>query len=163
MTAAVRQGDPALLDTDLARRLLAADIPARLAFVAPDGTPRVLPINFLWTGEEVVMAGFRPSAKTRALRARPAVALTIDTAGPPPEVLLVRGRAEITEVDGVVPEYETMMRRGMPADQADAYLGELRRRGTPMERIIVRPEWVGVLDFQTRFPAAMPDFLTEAP
>lgn len=155
----LRQGDLGLLDTDVAQRLLYADIPARLAYVAPDGTPRVLPINFLWTGDEIVMAGFKPSHKARALRANPAVAITIDTPSTPPEVLLVRGSAELTEVDGVVPEYETMMRRGMPADQADAYFGELHRRGTPMERIAVRPAWVGVVDFQDRFPAAMPSFL----
>jgi hypothetical protein len=28
-----------------------------------------------------------------------------------------------------------------------------------MERIAVRPSWVGVVDFQTRFPAAMPEWL----
>ena len=32
--AGLRQGDPALLDTELAQRLLAAPIPARMAFVA---------------------------------------------------------------------------------------------------------------------------------
>ncbi len=35
--AGLPQGDPALLDTELAQRLLAAPIPARLAFVALDG------------------------------------------------------------------------------------------------------------------------------
>jgi hypothetical protein len=28
-----------------------------------------------------------------------------------------------------------------------------------MERIAVRPDWVAVMDFQTRFPAAMPEWL----
>ena len=44
------QGDPALLDTDLAQELLHAPIPARLAFVWTDGTPRVVPTWFHWTG-----------------------------------------------------------------------------------------------------------------
>jgi hypothetical protein len=105
------------------------------------------------------MGGFAPSQKNRALRANPAVAITIDTPEPPPRVLLVRGTAAITEVDGVVPEYEVMMRRTMPAEAADANFGELRARGVRMERIAVRPSWAGVVDFQTRFPAAMPEFL----
>jgi hypothetical protein len=33
------QGDPRLLDTEVARRLLASTIPARLAYAATDGTP----------------------------------------------------------------------------------------------------------------------------
>jgi hypothetical protein len=159
MTTALRQGDLGLLDTDIARRRLATTSPLRLAYVALDGTPRVVPVLFHWTGEEIVMGGFAPSARGRALRANPAVAITIDTDEQPPEVLSVRGRAEVTEVTGVVPEYERYMRAGMPAEQADAYFAELRRRGTVMERIAVRPAWVGVVDFQTRFPAAMPEWL----
>jgi hypothetical protein len=159
MTTALAQGDLRLLETDVARDLLGEVITARLAYVALDGTPRVLPINYHWTGEEIVMGGFARSHKNRALRANPAVAITIDTAEPPPRVLLVRGRAEITEIDGVVPEYETVMRRTMPADAADAYFGELVRRGVRMERIAVRPQWAGVTDFQTRFPAGLPEWL----
>jgi hypothetical protein len=95
MTATIdlAQGDVRLLDTDLAQRLLAANLPARLAFTAADGTPRVLPINFWWNGSEVVMTGFATSKKARMLRARPEVAITIDTNAAPPEVLLIRGRA----------------------------------------------------------------------
>ncbi|HEY0450737.1 pyridoxamine 5'-phosphate oxidase family protein [Actinophytocola sp.] len=159
MTAALRQGDLRLLDTDVAQRLLREVITARLAYVARDGTPRVLPINFHWTGEEIVMGGFATSAKVRALRVDPAVALTIDTPEPPPRVLLIRGVAEVTEVDDVVPEYEAVMRRTMPAEAADAYFAELRRRDVRMERIAVRPAWVGVVDFQSRFPGAMPEWL----
>jgi hypothetical protein len=33
------------------------------------------------------------------------VAVTIDTDGFPPEVLSLRGQVEITEVDGIAPEY----------------------------------------------------------
>jgi hypothetical protein len=36
---ALKQGDLRLLDTDVARRLLASRIPARFAYVATDGTP----------------------------------------------------------------------------------------------------------------------------
>jgi hypothetical protein len=42
-TAAIPQGDARLLDSDVARRLPASTEPARLAYVAADATPRVLP------------------------------------------------------------------------------------------------------------------------
>jgi hypothetical protein len=153
------QGDVRLLGTDIARRRLAAHTPLRLAYVALDGTPRAVPVNFQWTGGEVVMGGYAPSARARALRVNPNVALTIDTDDQPPEVLLIRGRAEITEVAGVVPEYEQYMRVGMTEEQGDAFFADLRARRVVMERIAVRPTWVGVIDFQTRFPAAMPEWL----
>ncbi|MFI7677681.1 pyridoxamine 5'-phosphate oxidase family protein [Actinophytocola sp. NPDC049390] len=159
MTITLEQGDLRLLDTDIARRRLAAISPLRLAYTALDGTPRVLPVQFLWNGEEVVMGGFAPSARGRALRANPRVALTLDTDDQPPEVLLLRGDAQVTEVRGVVSEYETYMRAGMPAEAADAYFAELGAREVVMERIAVRPVWAAVMDFQTRFPAAMPEWL----
>jgi hypothetical protein len=155
----LEQGDLRLLETDVARRRLAALSPLRLAYVAQDGTPRVVPVLFHWTGEEVVMGGFAPSARGRALRANPRVALTIDTDEQPPEVLSLRGDAVVTEVADVVPEYETYMRAGMPAEAADAYFAELRSRTVLMERIAVRPDWAAVMDFRRRFPAAMPEWM----
>src|SRR2546423_15166285 len=98
------QGDLRLLDTETARELLASRELARLAYTAADGTPRVFPMLFHWTGEEIVFATFAGARKIAALRARPDVAITIDTAAAPPEVLLLRGRAEVTDVDGIVPE-----------------------------------------------------------
>lgn len=159
MTTSLEQGDIGLLDTDIAQRRLRATTPLRLAYVAPDGTPRVIPVLFHWNGEEIVMAGFAPSARSRALRANPAVALTVDTDEQPPEVLLIRGRAEVAEVRGLVPEYALYMRHSMPEAEADAYFAEIERRGTVMERITVRPTWVGVMDFRTRYPAAMPEWM----
>ncbi|MDQ0380737.1 pyridoxamine 5'-phosphate oxidase family protein [Amycolatopsis thermophila] len=151
MTPPLRQGDLALLDTDVARRLLASTELARLAYVATDGTPRVLPMLFHWNGHEVVMSTFAGTAKIAALRARPAVAITIDRAGPPPEVLLVRGNAVVTDVDGVVPEYAAAQHRYY-GEQGDAGVAELDRPGLKMARIAVRPEWAGTFDFQERFP-----------
>lgn len=156
MSSVLAQGDIALLATDVAQELLHTDISARLAYTASDGTPRVLPINHWWNGTELVMATFTGAAKVRALRRRPAVALTIDTAEERPHVLQIRGEAVITDVDGIVPEYELMMRRGMPSEEADAYFAGLRADGATMHRIAVTPTWVGVLDFETRFPGAAP-------
>ncbi|WP_291414316.1 hypothetical protein [Actinophytocola sp.] len=64
MTESLHQGDLGLLETDVARKLLTELITARIAYIALDGTPRVVPINFHWTGEEVVMGGFATSAKS---------------------------------------------------------------------------------------------------
>jgi hypothetical protein len=42
-TMALAQGDCRLLETDVARRLLSSTIPARVAYIATDGTFRILP------------------------------------------------------------------------------------------------------------------------
>jgi Pyridoxamine 5'-phosphate oxidase len=151
-TAALPQGDPGLLDSAVAQRLLGSRELARMAYVAADGTPRVLPMLFSWTGAEIVLSTFAGTHKIKALRQRPAVAITIDSAGPPPEVLLLRGHAEVTDVDGIVAEYLEAQRRYGGPEHAEAVRAEVDRPGTRMARIVVRPNWVGVLDFQTRFP-----------
>jgi hypothetical protein len=145
-------GDVRLLDTDIARRLLASTELARVAYVAADGTPRVFPIMFTWTGDELVFGTFPGSAKIAALRRRPAVAVTIDTAAMPPEVLLLRGDATVTMVEGVVPEYADAQYRYLGPEMGARNLAEIDRPGTRMARIGIRPAWVGVLDFMTRFP-----------
>ncbi|WP_327002571.1 pyridoxamine 5'-phosphate oxidase [Dactylosporangium sp. NBC_01737] len=104
-----------------------------------------------WTGTELVLSTFG-GAKVAALRARPAVAITIDAASTPPEVLLIRGPAEVTEVDGIVPEYILAHYRYAGSEQGAANIAAVDHPGTRMFRIAVRPTWVGVLDFQTRLP-----------
>ena len=156
----LEQGDLRLLEIDVAKRLLASTIPARYAYSAPDGTPRIVASWFVWTGDELVMPTFiaaphvrHPAYRVRALRAKPDVAVSIDTETSPPEVLIIRGRAEITEVDGVVPEYAEAAHRYLGSDRAAPYLAQIDQPGTRMARIAVRPAWVGVMDFQTRMPS----------
>jgi hypothetical protein len=161
-TMTLPQGDLRLLESDVARRLLDSTIPARVAYLARDGTPRVVPTWFHWTTEELVMPTFlaaphvrHAAARLAALRANPQVAVTIDTDSFPPEVLLVRGRVSLTEVDGVVPEYGLAARRYLGEEAAAAYLAQIDQPGTRMARIAVRPAWVGVVDFQRRSPSAL--------
>jgi Pyridoxamine 5'-phosphate oxidase len=154
-TRALPQGDLRLLESDVARRLLASTLPARLAYNWTDGTPRVVPIWFHWTGEELVMGTFAAAPKLAALRANPDVAISIDTDTYPPELLSVRGRATVTEVAGAVPEYALAARRYMSEEAAAAYIGQIDHPGTRMARIAVRPTWVGLIDFQTRLPSAI--------
>lgn len=149
------QGDPRLLTHPLAQQLLASTELARLAYIGPEGAPRVVPVGFVWNGAELVVSTFRQSPKVRALRLRPEVAVSIDRPGPPPEVLTIRGSVVLDDVDGVPVEYRQMQERYYGAAQADAIVGELERTGATMTRIGLRPGWVGVLDFQTRFPGAV--------
>lgn len=150
------QGDVKLLDTPLARRLLAASLVARLAYTSRDGTPRLIPVNFLWTGDELVVGAFAGTYKIRDLSARPDVAVCIDTADGLPEVLMLRGTVTLTEVAGVLPEYATIQRAGMGDEMGNAYLAAIDQPGLRMVRIGLRPSWVGVVDFQERFPARTP-------
>jgi hypothetical protein len=162
MTRAPAQGDPRLLESDVAQRLLASSIPARYAYTSSDGTPRIVSSWFHWTGAELVMPTFisaphvrHPAYRVRTLRTNPYVAVTIDTESFPPEVLSIRGKASITELDGIVPEYALAAHRYLGDEQATAYLAQIDHPATRMARIAVRPTWVGVLDFQTRLPSAL--------
>ena len=158
----LEQGDLRLLESDLAKRLLTSTIPARYAYVALDGTPRVVGSWFVWTGEELVLPTFisaphvsHAAYRLRALRANPEVAVMVDTETFPPEVLSIRGKADITESDGVAPEYAEAARRYLGSEEGTAYLTEIDHPGTRMARIAIRPTWAGLLDFETRLPSAL--------
>jgi nitroimidazol reductase NimA-like FMN-containing flavoprotein (pyridoxamine 5'-phosphate oxidase superfamily) len=90
-----------------ARELLASTSMARLAYLGTDGTPRVIPIGYFWTGEQVVVSTAATAPKVAALSARPDVALTIDTGDSPEQAraLSIRGRASVQIVDGLTEEY----------------------------------------------------------
>jgi hypothetical protein len=65
------------------------------------------------------------AGRLRALRANPAVAITIDTESCPPEVLFVGGKARIDAADGVDPDYASAARRYLGEPQAEAYLAQI--------------------------------------
>src|SRR5829696_8437265 len=137
--AAIPQGDLRLLQSEQAQALLAAAIPARVAYVAGDGLPRIVPTWFRWTGDELVMPTFvsaphvpRGARRLTALRARPDVAVSIDT------------------------DYADSVRRYMGEEMAAGYLEMIDVPGTVMARIALRPTWVGMLDFASRPPGSAP-------
>ena len=150
-----KRGDLTLLDHPVARQLLQATIPARLAYVALDGTPRVVPMQFHWTGEEVVLSCWPDDPKAAAIEAHPQVALTIDTAEPPFKVLQIRGTAAVALVDAVPPEMEAASTRYMGPEAGQAWVEQAARLSPRMVRIAIRPSWVDVLDFETRLPGGM--------
>ena len=151
---AIPQGDLRLLSTPTARDLLARPIPARLAYVAPDGTPRIVPTWFEWDGDEIVMATWvagphirHPARRVADLRERLAVAVSIDTEDQPPVALQIRGRAVVEVTDAIVQEYRLMAERYLGAEGAAGFFSSLEGAPVTMARIAVRPEWVGLLDF----------------
>jgi Pyridoxamine 5'-phosphate oxidase len=148
-----QQGDVALLGDPVAQELLESAIPARLAYTWTDGSPRVVPINFRWTGEYLVMGSPPKAPKLKALAANPRVAVTIDANSWPYKVLLVRGAATVEMRDDVDPDYALAAERYLGVEAGRTWVEGLR--GKPMARIEVTPDWVAVLDFETRFPSAL--------
>ncbi len=151
----VKQGELSLLQHPVAQELLQSKIPARLAYVWTDGTPRVVPIWFHWNGRDIVMGTPPKAPKLKALAKNPKVSLTIDGNDFPNKVLLIRGTARLETVDGIVPEYVAAAERYFDRELREAWLGQLRTLVSSMVRITITPEWVGLLDFQTRFPSAI--------
>ena len=99
-----KQGDLSLLSHPIAQELLHAPVPARLAYIWKDGTPRVVPIWFHWNGEEIVLGSPPKAPKVMVLLGHPQVALTIDSTQWPYRTLLIRGIAKVDTVEGVSPE-----------------------------------------------------------
>jgi len=152
---AVSQGDLGLLQYPASQELLKSKIPARLAYIWMDGTPRVIPIWFHWNGRELVLGTPSKAPKLKALAKNPKVSLTIDDNTFPHKVLLIRGTATLQTVQGIVPEYAAAAERYFGREQGQAWVSQLRGMIADMVRITVTPEWVGLLDFQTRFPSAL--------
>jgi PPOX class probable F420-dependent enzyme len=151
----VKQGDLSLLQNPIAQELLQSKIPARLAYIATDGTPRVVPIWFHWNGREFVMATPPKAPKLKSLARNPKVAITIDDNTFPNKVLMVRGTARLEPVDGIVPEYAKAAERYFGTERGKAWMQQVKTMMTSMMKITITPEWVGVLDFETRFPSAL--------
>jgi hypothetical protein len=152
----VKQGSLELLQHPASKQLLQSTIPARLAYVWTDGTPRVVPIWYHWNEREFVLGTPPKAPKLKALAKNPKVALTIDDNTFPHKVLLVRGTAKLQPVDGIVPEYALAADRYFGSQQGKAWVSQLASMIQSMVRIAITPEWVGLLDFQSRFPSSLP-------
>jgi len=150
------------IDTELAdaAALLDASSTVHLAYTAQDGMPRVAPVGFWWTGEQLVIATAATAPKVAALLARPEVALSFDGTdrSGAAVALSVRGRAEIRIVDGVVEEYLAAARKNMGAEAAEQFEQACREMYDQMARIAVTPRWARFYDFGT---GRVPKFLQE--
>jgi len=150
-----------VLSRPLSQELLARDL-TRLAYIAKDGTPRSVPIGFTWNGAEIVMCTSKNAPKLPALRANPAVALTVDTEVHPPKILLIRGRAELDVVEGIPDEYLQMNGSyTMTPEQRREWEAEIRSLYDGMVRIVVTPTWAKLIDFETTLPSAVEELVRQ--
>lgn len=150
-----KQGDLSLLEHPVAQELLGSTHLARLAYVGTDGEPRVVPIWFHWDGREVVLGGPPTAPKVKALSPRAKVAVTIDSESEPYHSLLIRGTATTQLVEEVPSEYRAAATRYMGEEEGAGWVAMVEKMFPRMARIAIRPEWVGVIDFETRFPNAI--------
>lgn len=151
-----------VLNRPYSRELLARDV-TRLAYVAPDGTPRVIPIAFAWNGTQIVMCTAKNAPKLRALSMNPDVALTIDTEVHPPKILLIRGRAELDQRDDIPEEYlqQTSSYEMTPEQRVEWEAGVRSLYHDGMVRIVVTPTWAKLIDFETTLPVAVEELMRQ--
>jgi hypothetical protein len=153
MTTSAPQTD--LLTDPVAQELLASAIPARLAYTWRDGTPRVVPIWFHWTGAEILLGAPPNSPKMKVLRTRPTVSLTIDNDAWPCKALLIRGTASVTVLDEPFPEWLLTAQRYVGEEAGLNFVALVKRTFPGWARIAIRPEAVHILDLGAgRFPSA---------
>jgi hypothetical protein len=150
-----RQGSVALLNDPVAQEMLQAPIPMRLAYVWSDGSPRVVPLGFHWNGSELVIGSPPDAPKLKVLAQNPKVAVTIDSNMMPYHVLLIRGEVSLSKHEGIIPEYVAYCKRYFGEEGANAWLNQLEPVVPKMVRIAIQPQWVGIIDFETRFPSAV--------
>ena len=144
-----------VLNDPIAQELINSNNPARLAYTARDGTPRVIPIWFHWNGKEIVLGTPQKAPKVHAISTGSKVALSIDSTTWPYKVLQIRGTARVDTVNGVAPEYAKAAERYMGAEGGRAWVGQVGSMFPAMTRITITPEWATVLDFERRFPSAI--------
>jgi hypothetical protein len=141
-----------LMNDQVAQKLIQAPVHARLAYTAKDGSPRAVPIGYIWDGDAFVM-GSPPSApKVKALAANPKVAFTVDTDDLAPLILLVRGEAALKTVDGVPNEFVEAARRFVGDERMPEW--EAQAHGLYQQIVLIRitPTWAKIIDFETRLP-----------
>ncbi|MCR6485472.1 pyridoxamine 5'-phosphate oxidase family protein [Amycolatopsis sp. OK19-0408] len=150
-----------ILNHKYSQELLARDL-GRLAFTALDGTPRVIPIGIYWNGAEIVMCTSKNARKLEMLRRSPAVALTIDTEVHPPKILTLRGEAELDVVDGIPHEYLQMNGTyQMTPEQRVEWEANVRALYDGMVRIVLKPTWVKLTDFETTLPGNVAELIEQ--
>jgi PPOX class probable F420-dependent enzyme len=149
----------ALMDDRVAQELIQAPVHARLSYTAKDGSPRVVPIGYIWSGDVIVMASPPNAPKVKALSADPRVALTIDTEDFPPNILLIRGEATLETVDGVPDEFIEAARRFVGDERMPEWEAQARGLYEQMVLIRITPTWAKIIDFETRLPTYVEELI----
>ena len=148
----------AVLNKPLSLELMNSDVHARIAYNGSDGFPRVIPVAYVWNGQEIVFCSPPNATKVRSLQKDPKVAITIDTDDFPPKLLLIRGTAAIEIVDGIPDEFIEGARRQVPAEGFAEWEAGSRALYDQMARIAITPYWVRYYEFGA---GRMPRFLQE--
>ena len=118
------------------REFIAATPPhtGKLATVRADGAPQVAPIWVALDGDDLMFNTGADTAKGKALRRDPRVAVVFDDEQPPFSFVLVRGTATISEdFDDVVRWATIIGGRYLGEDRAEE-MG--RRNGVPGELVV---------------------------
>src|SRR5690242_16363985 len=105
------------------RRFLAVGTrTAKLATVRQDGSPHVAPIWFVLDGDDLVFTTGAGSAKGRAIRRDPRVAISVDREEPLYDFVIVEGTAIVSEDPAELLAWATRIAaRYMGEDKADEY------------------------------------------
>jgi hypothetical protein len=90
--------------------------------------------------------------KIRALEVNPNVALTVDSTDFPPLILSVRGVATIAYDQGLPEEYVEAARRIVGEELMPQWEENVRSENRNMALVRIRPTWLKIADFVTRFP-----------
>ena len=146
------QGSLDLLREPLAAELLSAGIPAHLAYTWKDGTPRVVPMWFYWTGETIAMACPPGSPKLKVIQDGTPVTVTIDYEAWPARILTVRGTASTRSIDGEAEFYGDMVHKYL-GDGTEDWRAMYRKICPTVVVLTVTPGWVSLIDVANgRFP-----------
>jgi len=157
-----QQGDVSLLNDPIAQNLLQSDNMAHLAYTWTDGTPRVAPIWFHWDGEHIVVSSPPAAPKWKALKTGQQVAVSIDEKTWPYQALYIRGSIEIKWGEGIPDEYAKAAVRYLGEEVGGGWVSQLEPLVDKMPRILVKPEWVGIMHIETRPPSAVVELMSGA-
>jgi PPOX class probable F420-dependent enzyme len=107
---------------------------AKLATASRDGQPHVVPVWFVFDGEDLVFTTHETSVKGRALRRERRVSLCVDDETPPYAFVTVQGVAAIDTDLAALRRWATAIgRRYMGADRAEEFGA---RNGVPGELLV---------------------------
>jgi PPOX class probable F420-dependent enzyme len=108
--------DPSTRFGERVRGRLRDETVAWLVTVGDDGTPQPNPVWFLWDGQSLLVYNRANANRVRHVRARPQVALHLDSNGRGGDIVVVAGRAELPageppahQVPGYVAKYGERM------------------------------------------------------
>jgi PPOX class probable F420-dependent enzyme len=108
---------------------------AKLATVAPDGQPHVVPVWFVLDDEDLVVTTMSGSMKARHMALNPRVAVSVDDERPPFAFVAIRGTATLHPNPADLLNWTTRIaRRYFPGPESD----DLARQYAGIDDLIVR-------------------------